>query len=65
MANIVFLRDNQGKVSLRDKRVFLPRVVLAIVWIGLNANAIVPSMAGSIPQLVAKTQTRDRTDNGF
>ena len=65
MAKYRVLRDNQGKVSLRDKRVFLPRVVLAIVWIGLNANAIVPSMADSIPQLVAKTQTRDRTDNGF
>lgn len=43
-------------INFEGKRSFLFRVVLAILWMGLNASAIVSSIADTIPQLVAKTK---------
>jgi hypothetical protein len=40
----------------RRKRSGLFRIAFAALWIGLNAYAIIPSRADSIPQLVAKTK---------
>jgi S1-C subfamily serine protease len=53
----------QAMITFRPKNLYcdmkrsdLFRIAFAALWIGLNASAIVPSRADSIPQLVAKTK---------